>query len=257
MDGTLLRGDKAISDYTRRILDRVREREIAFVLATARPPRTVRPLVRDLGVSGFALCCNGAVVFDLDRDIAVQHSGIAPEVALAMALRLRAALPGITFACEATNLAFGCDPGYAALRGTPARQGDWRAEIEGLCILPLLKLMALHPSLTAVEVLAVAEEIAGDVVTCTRSDLPFVEISAAGVDKGAALAQFCAARGINAEEVVAFGDMPNDLAMLTWAGCGVAVANADPLVIANADEVTCSNEEDGVARKIAAMLDLN
>src|SRR5215469_18830270 len=102
-----------------------------------------------------------------------------------------------------------------------------------------------------------AMEVGGDVVTCTRSDLPFVEISAAGVDKGAALAQLCAERGIAAGEVVAFGDMPNDLAMLTWAGCGVAVANADPLVIDAANAVTRSNDRDGVACKIAELLDLD
>jgi len=57
-----------------------------------------------------------------------------------------------------------------------------------------------------------------------------------------------AERGISAEEVVAFGDMPNDLPMLTWAGLGVAVANAHPSVLAAADEVTASNDDDGVAQ---------
>ena len=58
----------------------------------------------------------------------------------------------------------------------------------------------------------------------------------------------CAERGIASSEVVAFGDMPNDLPMLRWAGHAVAVANAHPDLLAAADEVTTSNDQAGVAR---------
>jgi hydroxymethylpyrimidine pyrophosphatase-like HAD family hydrolase len=50
--------------------------------------------------------------------------------------------------------------------------------------------------------------------------------------------------------VLAFGDMPNDLPMLRWAGHGVAVANAHASVLAEADEVTAGNDDAGVARVI-------
>jgi hypothetical protein len=58
----------------------------------------------------------------------------------------------------------------------------------------------------------------------------------------------CAQRGIASDDVVAFGDMPNDLPMLRWAGHGVAVANAHPDLLTAADEVTASNDDAGVAR---------
>jgi hydroxymethylpyrimidine pyrophosphatase-like HAD family hydrolase len=67
------------------------------------------------------------------------------------------------------------------------------------------------------------------------------------VSKATALARLCEERGVERHEVIAFGDMPNDLAMLRWAGHSVAVANAHPEVRAAADEVTASNDEDGVA----------
>ena len=67
------------------------------------------------------------------------------------------------------------------------------------------------------------------------------------MSKAAALAELCAELGIEATEVVAFGDYPNDLPMLEWAGYAVAVANAHPDVLAAADEVTASNADDGVA----------
>lgn len=74
-----------------------------------------------------------------------------------------------------------------------------------------------------------------------------VEISASGVTKAAGLAWYCARLGIDARDVLAFGDMPNDVPMLTWAGRGVAVANAHRAVLEIADEVTAANSADGVA----------
>ena len=83
-----------------------------------------------------------------------------------------------------------------------------------------------------------------------------VEISAAGVTKAAALARVCDRLGIDAADVVAFGDMPNDLALLAWAGTSYAVSNAHPSVLAAADHVTASNDEDGVAEALAGIFDL-
>jgi hydroxymethylpyrimidine pyrophosphatase-like HAD family hydrolase len=77
----------------------------------------------------------------------------------------------------------------------------------------------------------------------TYSGERLVEISAAGVTKAFAVASL----GVPAGAAVAFGDMPNDVPMLEWAGLGVAVENAHPDAIAAADEVTASNDEDGVA----------
>ena len=92
-------------------------------------------------------------------------------------------------------------------------------------------------------------------VTYSSSEDALLEISAAGVSKASALAAVCSARGIAAEEVIAFGDMPNDLPMLTWAGRGVAVANAHPEVLAAADEITAGNDECGVAQVLERLLE--
>jgi len=74
-----------------------------------------------------------------------------------------------------------------------------------------------------------------------------VEISASGVSKATTLELLCAERGVGAHEVVAFGDMPNDLPLLAWAGRGIAVANAHPSVLSAVTEHTASNDDDGVA----------
>ena len=96
-------------------------------------------------------------------------------------------------------------------------------------------------------ILAVAREVAGDAATVVLSGDKAVEVTAVGVNKAAGLAEVAEELGIEAKDVVAFGDYPNDVPMLAWAGLGVAVANAHAEVLAVADEVTASNDEDGVA----------
>jgi hydroxymethylpyrimidine pyrophosphatase-like HAD family hydrolase len=97
--------------------------------------------------------------------------------------------------------------------------------------------------------LAAAERIVPPhVASVTQAGLSFVEICPPGVDKGTGLAVVAETLGVDPADVLVFGDMPNDLPMFAWAGWGrVAVANAHPSVLAVADEVTLSNDEDGVA----------
>ena len=70
------------------------------------------------------------------------------------------------------------------------------------------------------------------------------------------LAAWCAERGIGTDEVIAFGDMPNDVSMLAWAGHSFAMAGAHPDVVAVATDRAGASADDGVARAIEAILDL-
>jgi hydroxymethylpyrimidine pyrophosphatase-like HAD family hydrolase len=117
-------------------------------------------------------------------------------------------------------------------------------------------MMVRHPWLTGDELVAHARELLVDLAELSHSSTAdaLLEIGAAGVSKASGLAVLCARQGIDPGEVLAFGDMPNDLAMLQWAGRSVAVANAHPEVIATADEVTASNDEGGVARVLERLL---
>ena len=102
-----------------------------------------------------------------------------------------------------------------------------------------------------------AIDVVGDEVVVTWTSPHLLELSAAGVTKASTLARVCEHVGVGAGEVLAFGDMPNDTAMLSWAGRGYAVAGADPLAVAAADEVVPSNDDDGVARTLARVFDLD
>jgi hydroxymethylpyrimidine pyrophosphatase-like HAD family hydrolase len=93
----------------------------------------------------------------------------------------------------------------------------------------------------------VSRALGGTAEATHSSSAALVEISAAGITKAAGLAWLCARQGVAAAEVIAFGDMPNDVPMLTWAGRSVAMAHAHPAVRDVADELTLTNDEDGVA----------
>ncbi|MCB5912074.1 HAD hydrolase family protein [Streptomyces pinistramenti] len=120
---------------------------------------------------------------------------------------------------------------------------------------PILKLLAHHPDLDPDAFLALARATAGGLASFTRSSpTALLEISGPGVSKAGTLARCCAERGITPEEVVAFGDMPNDIEMLGWAGTSYAMANAHPDVLATTTGRTVSNNEDGVAAVIEQIL---
>jgi hydroxymethylpyrimidine pyrophosphatase-like HAD family hydrolase len=117
-----------------------------------------------------------------------------------------------------------------------------------LTALPAMKVLARRPGLSSDSMAAAVRDELGDLVDVTFSaSSGLVECSVPGVTKAYGLAQAAAHLGVEAAEVVAFGDMPNDLEMLRWAGHGVAMGNAHPELREAADEVTARYDEDGVA----------
>ncbi len=116
------------------------------------------------------------------------------------------------------------------------------------------KLFVAHPELTTVDLVNRLTPHLQPGHNVTTSGAPFVEVTPEGADKGAALSRLCDQLGIAAHEVIAFGDNQNDLTMLRWAGRGVAMGNALPMVSDAADEQAPSNTDDGVAQVVEAML---
>jgi Cof subfamily protein (haloacid dehalogenase superfamily) len=253
LDGTLLLPDGTVSARTLAVLQRVQEAGITVVLVSARPPRFLRQIAHMLGVSGLAICCNGALVYDLDSEMIVQHWPLSAPLARWLVVTLRAVMPDLMFAGEC-GLDFVCEPDFYRLFPLKAKTTMYIDDALSFSNQPLTKLIALHSSHSVDELHQCVEPLLGEEVIVTHSGAAFLEISAAGVTKAHALATLCKERGISSEEVVAFGDMPNDLSMLRWAGRGVAVANAHPQVLESADEMTLSNGEDGVALVLEQLL---
>ena len=246
LDGTLLRSDGTVDERTRRAIAEIEGAGLTFLICTARPPRWLRPLAEETGHRGLAVCANGGMIWDLHTDSVVEEFPLQAELAREVVARLRAALPQGAWAVERSG-GFAHEPAYAPR--WPVPEDTVVDAIDALLEPPAVKLMLRHPELTADALLAHARDLIGDLVEVSHSSAhdALLEISAPGVSKATALASVCADLGIVSDEVMAFGDMPNDLAMLSWAGWGVAVANAHSEVIAAADEVTASNDESGVA----------
>lgn len=224
----------------------VEEAGTALVLCTARPTRWMRPIAEAMGHHGVAICANGGVVWDLHSESVLHTVTLEPEVLHDVVGRLQDALPGGSWAVERLD-GFAHEPAYETR--WPVPRDTVVADIGALVDEPAVKLLLRHDELTADALLARAREVVGDACELSHSNSAdaLLEIAAAGVSKATALAEFCARRGVGRESVMAFGDMPNDLPMLAWAGYSVAVANAHPDVLAAADEVTASNDEAGVA----------
>ncbi|WP_354641752.1 HAD family hydrolase [Kitasatospora camelliae] len=249
LDGTLLRDDRALSARTRRALGLASAAGAEVVLVTARPPRFVDALAEAHGLTGTAVCSNGALVYDIASRTVISSRTLSVGLARRIAGSLAQALPGIGFAVETGHRVLHA-PGYGlrlpedsgAEFAVAALDDLWSAGA------PVVKLLAWSPVFDADAMVAAAGHAVGPVAHVTHSGgTGLLEISAAGVTKADTLSALCAERGIEAAEVVAFGDMPNDLSVLHWAGAGYAVANAHPTVLSAVARHTASNEEDGVA----------
>ena len=244
LDGTLLRSDGSVSARTCNAVRGAAEAGVEIVIVSARGPRGVREAAAALETHGEAICSNGAIVVDLESGAIRRMRTIETEVAVDLVHALRERLPGILFAVEHERFAH--EPGFAAWNFTPPA-GTRVADAVELLAEPPTKLILRHAGRELEAITAIATELAGERAAVSVSGEWVVEISPAGVNKAAALAELCEELRVDASEVVAFGDHLNDLPMLAWAGRGVAVANAHPEVLAVADKVTASNDDDGVA----------
>jgi Cof subfamily protein (haloacid dehalogenase superfamily) len=254
LDGTLVRSDGSVSDYTRDVLLELDRRDVPVVFVTGRPLRWAEAVFEHVGSHGLAIVSNGALVWDVARERVHLERPIPPELGLAVCGLVREAVPGSVFAVESLR---GITLEHAFLERHPVPDGSRRVDLEQLFDGPALKLLARHEVLDAQAFWdAVEKAVRGRLVITCSSASALLEISAPGVTKASTLAGLCAEQGIDAAEVIAFGDMPNDLPMLTWAGTSYAMADAHPTVTEIADHVAPGHDEDGVARVLAGVFDL-
>jgi len=252
LDGTLLGTGGVCSARARAALAAVEGAGIQVVFVTARPPRWLHDLADLVGEHGLALCCNGAFVYDVRNRRVLDEHCMAAEGVRRIAADLRIAVPDIVFAVE-SRIGFGRERGYVDDHTTP--QDASALTLEELLVPLPGKVLARSDDLPESQFFQVVGEVVGDrAVVSSSGACGLAEISAVGVTKAAALRQWCATQGIDSADVFAFGDMPNDLPMLRWAGRSFGVANAHPDVLDMVDEVCDSNENDGVAQIIESLL---
>ena len=246
IDGTLIHTDGTLSPRTADVLSSL---PVPAVLVTGRPVRWLRQLYDQMPDPLPAVCANGAVVYDPDTDEILRADPLSVDLLLDVTKRLREAVPDIALAVEVEDgRSFWYEEAWPAR--WPGEHNAVRvlATPEELTSVPAVKLLARSASQAPDDFYELVSRTLGVTAETTHSSSSaLVEISAAGVTKAAGLAWLCSREGIDASEVIAFGDMPNDVPMLTWAGRSVAMANAHPAVREVADEMTLTNDEDGVA----------
>ena len=262
LDRTLLRSDGTTSERTRAALDLAMERGAYVIAVTARPIRWLDRLTPCFGRLPHVIASNGAVCYDLAGSVVYDPRPFEVATVGKLLADVRAALPRARFALE-TPYGMVREAEYEL---SPFDQdGDdggrrvvafdeLPAAVAGA---PLLKILAADRSRESADMYVEALPAVGALGQLTYStNRGVLEVGPPGVDKASTLAAWCAARGIDAAGVVTFGDMPNDVPMLRWAGRSWAVANADDAAKRAATGITATNDEDGVAQVIEELFDV-
>jgi len=248
LDGTLVHDDDTVSAYTHEVLDRVRAAGIRIVGATGRGPRLTELTRNDIRSADFLVLAQGGWVID-QVDNAVLRSARLPGLSVvALLAELEAELGPLSVMVEALShddspLWGDYDPTWRyPVTVEPRPRADC---LSGDVIKVFARSFEHHVD----DLLAAAQRIVPpSVASVTQAGLSYLEICPPDVDKGTGLAVVAEAVGVDPADVLVFGDMPNDLPMFAWAGWGrVAVANAHPSILAVADDVTLTNNADGVA----------
>jgi Cof subfamily protein (haloacid dehalogenase superfamily) len=258
LDGTLVRSDESVSAYTHDVLARVKAAGIPIVGATGRGPRLTELVRADIPAADYLVMGGGGRVVDVSdpsAPLVLRDERLDGALLADLLATLEREVGRLSVLVEAG------DGPRAPLLGDvhPAWRYpevvEARVRTEALAG-RVIKGFAYHDSFDADQLLAVAHRLVDPAIaTVTQAGLGYIEICPPGVDKASGLAVVAQAIGVDPDDVLVFGDMPNDLPMFRWAGFGrVAVANAHADVLAAADEVTLSNDADGVAAYLDAML---
>lgn len=275
MDGTIIDREGKISDRTARAFRACRDAGVELVFVTGRPPRWLAPLQEQLGFDGTVICSNGAVTYRL-ADHKVLDASLLPQESVFETIGIiQKMYPDAAFAAE-TIKGFHIEPGFVdkatmeQIGVTPGMLSDTLvAEAEAGANEAaqagtaepdpgggVAKLLAKVPDMSPDDFLAGVAAAVGHLVSVTHSSpgQALLEMALPEVNKAATLQRFAAGLGIEAKDVVAFGDMPNDIEMLGWAGHGYAMASGHPSAIAAADSQAPPFADDGVAQVLEARL---
>ncbi|CQD02311.1 cof family hydrolase [Mycobacterium lentiflavum] len=254
VDGTLFDDDETITPRTRAAVRAAVAAGAQFIVATGRPPRWIRPIVDELGFAPMAVCANGAVIYDPATDRVVSARTLPVDTLTELVELATRVIPGAGLAVERIGRSahdtatpqFVSSPGYEHAWLNP---DNTEVSIDDLLSAPAIKLLIRKAGARSADMAAELAKhvgVEGDITYSTNNGL--VEVVPLGVSKATGIEEIARPLEIVSAEVVAFGDMPNDLPMLRWAGHGVAMGNAHPEVLAAANEVTARNSDDGVGR---------
>ncbi|MEU1021183.1 HAD family hydrolase [Streptomyces sp. NPDC005904] len=254
LDGTLLRPDGTVSDRTREALTAATAAGAAHIVVTGRAVPWTRHILDDLGYDGIAVCGQGAQVYHAGEHRLLTSVTLDRQLAGLALAKIEAEIGPLALAASRDGLAGEVlvGPGYAVQGGLlPSLPFT---DVADLWAAPLNKVYIQHPGLDDDALTEAARQVAGDLVGVTMAGEGVVELLPLGLSKATGLSLAARRLDAKAADTIAFGDMPNDIPMFGWAAHGVAMANAHEELKAVADEVTTSNEADGIAMVLERLL---
>ena len=246
LDGTLLNDSKKVSRQTVDALKCLPSRGVRVVIASARPPRSVRHVYAELGLDTLQINYNGALIWDEANRRAVYHRPMPGAVVREIIEAVRDRYEEVLVGCEIMDrwCTDRFDQTYTTETGRLFKP-DLVAPLDEFCDQPVTKLLLLADPVTITRLDPVLIDLPHD-VSIVRSDPQLIQIMDAGASKGEALRLVARHYGVPLAQVMALGDAVNDVPMLEAAGVAVAMDNAHPDVKRVADWVAPSNNDHGV-----------
>lgn len=247
VDGTLLNDNHELSEQTKKTIQEVSRSGAEIVLCTGRGPQNSIPFMEQIGLTGYVISHNGAVTVDV----------VTKEVVHQYAMDTRAMLPYMDYFRE-QRVHFDVNTAFNMyVDSVDGMAVEVRSMYENFLMLPvnlppLQEFSEPIVKVTAFDHADVLDKVHEEIGKWTpefnilRSGEYFVDLMHPDASKGNALQQLAKRRGVQSEEVLAIGNYFNDITMLTFAGLGIAMDNSPLEVKAAANEVTASNNEDGV-----------
>lgn len=257
LDGTLTNSRKEISEPTLKALIQIQEEGKKVVLASGRPTQGVIPLAEQLRLDrygSYILSYNGGRIMDCRSKRVIYNKTLPADITGPLSdivSRYTGRGVDILGYTEDVLLSGGSTNAYSELESRinhmPIKAvQDFPAHITE----PANKFLITGEPDVIQEVKAEVTERFRSYLYVYLSDPFFLEIMPPGIDKAHSLLRLLTGIGLTADEMICCGDGYNDVTMIETAGLGVAMANAQPLVLEKADYITKSNDEDGVLHVI-------
>ncbi|WP_055590984.1 HAD family hydrolase [Streptacidiphilus griseoplanus] len=247
LDGTLLTGSETVSPRTLAALAAATAAGAVHIVVTGRPAAVTRSVLDAIGYHGLAVCGQGAQVYDAGSHRLITSVTLDRRLAALAVAKIEAEVGPLAVAAhrDGADGRMVAGPAFElTIAALPMTRLDDHSELWSE---PVGKLYIQHPALGDDELAAAARAVVGDLVGVVMAGEGIVELLPLGLNKATGLRIAARRLGVTAAETIAFGDMPNDIPMFAWAAHGVAMANAHAELKAVADELTASNDQDGVA----------
>jgi len=258
MDGTLLNSEKKISEGNLKTIKTLKSRGVKFVIATGRLDTMIKSYLKQIENDTPVICCNGALIRNSLKNEFYYANDIDNESCLKVSeICNKYSVPFILY-CEETVYSNSVNFKIKSLYDYNSKVSDEykvKIRITSDIFNEVNGKERIFKILVIIDDNKLFEQVKNEInslegLVAYKSDVNFLDVMHSGVDKGDALNKLAQIMNISREEIIAIGDNHNDVGMLKNAGYSIAMENGEKVAKDAADYITCSNDEDGVAKAL-------